>query len=339
MSDPLSPPPLNVKPQQIVPESLIPLNPLPAYKFQSLETFAWSAIQRIHASDGGSKGVLFCCSPDGTLVLKYASDLRPWLANEFFKLIEVPCPKLCVLRKEDAEYGILQELTKNRAKRFRTFDQSSRRKMDGFLKQPYIMVMEYAPGRSLLDLDECLQHKFKENSSSLFKTLGEIAAGDILLNNFDRIPLQVWSNDGNGSNIMFSGEGLTAIDQEITPLSGGSLDNYLKLFSKFLCSLSADNPSRRFSFDATPRSFDDAYNRLGAFLLHACLYETTGTDYGHFKKGLLDKLVWISKNWCKMQVSWKESVTAEDQRLVDPLGAFVSTVVECVKTFENRSQE
>eukprot|EP00730_Choanoeca_flexa_P007447 TRINITY_DN12335_c0_g2_i3.p1 TRINITY_DN12335_c0_g2~~TRINITY_DN12335_c0_g2_i3.p1 ORF type:complete len:358 (+),score=70.58 TRINITY_DN12335_c0_g2_i3:118-1191(+) len=54
-----------------------------------------------------------------------------------------------------------------------------------------------------------------KNGSDYLAAIGELAATDMLLNNFDRTPT-IWDHEGNANNIMFSTAGVAAIDNATT---------------------------------------------------------------------------------------------------------------------------
>merc|ERR1712107_928597 len=83
---------------------------------------------------------------------------------------------------------------------------------------------------------------------SLMTELGRMCALDVLLNNFDRLPIPVWDNNGNLSNALVSADGqhCFGIDQQVYPIEEGANRNaYLervRLLAKQL-SLAAGLPN------------------------------------------------------------------------------------------------
>jgi len=92
-----------------------------------------------------------------------------------------------------------------------------------------VAVLEFVPGHTLVGLDAQVSLK-GETAEQIYASLGRICAGDALLNNMDRIPLPLWTNDGNLGNVMVSKAGeVKAIDQQINLImEGPGLDNYMK---------------------------------------------------------------------------------------------------------------
>merc|ERR1719191_1828842 len=86
-----------------------------------------------------------------------------------------------------------------------------------------VAVLEFVPGAGLDEAKDTLTMP----SRDLMYELGKICALDTLLNNFDRVPIPIWENKGNLSNVivMPGGErtGCTvAIDQQVYPIDEGA---------------------------------------------------------------------------------------------------------------------
>jgi len=97
----------------------------------------------------------------------------------------------------------------------------------GDLAVEYVGVLEFIPGHGLMGL-EAQKALSGDDADRLYEGVGNICAVDALLNNLDRVPLPLWSNDGNLSNIMVSRGRAVAIDQQVNPvLEGPCLDRYL----------------------------------------------------------------------------------------------------------------
>jgi len=62
-----------------------------------------------------------------------------------------------------------------------------------------IMLMEYVVGDVLMGLTH---PEYLEDKKCAFE-IGQLLAFDLLINNYDRLPL-VWTNTGNSGNILFS---------------------------------------------------------------------------------------------------------------------------------------
>merc|ERR1712008_22606 len=91
----------------------------------------------------------------------------------------------------------------------------------------YVGVLQFVPGHGLLGF-EAQKTLAGGDADRLYEGVGNICAVDALLNNLDRVPLPLWSNDGNLENIMVSRGRAVAIDQQVNPvLEGPGLDRYL----------------------------------------------------------------------------------------------------------------
>lgn len=85
----------------------------------------------------------------------------------------------------------------------------------------YLGVLEYVPGHPLVG-EEAHQVLTTPNPA-LLRDLGRLCAMDVLLNNMDRVPLPVWSNEGNLGNVMVAAHGgnIIGIDQQVNPIKAG----------------------------------------------------------------------------------------------------------------------
>lgn len=80
------------------------------------------------------------------------------------------------------------------------------------IDQP-IMILQFVAGSDL-------SGAWSEPSQELFHGLGRLCALDMLLNNMDRVPLPLWDNLGNLTNVMRDHDGCpVGIDQQVNPIS------------------------------------------------------------------------------------------------------------------------
>eukprot|EP00045_Choanoeca_perplexa_P009717 m.94794 g.94794 ORF g.94794 m.94794 type:complete len:358 (+) comp15004_c0_seq4:778-1851(+) len=79
------------------------------------------------------------------------------------------------------------------------------------------VVQSFVSGFTLKDprVDGLLK---SAKGSTYLKEVGRIAAVDMLLNNFDRTPL-IWDHEGNANNMMFTSQGVAAIDNATTGIT------------------------------------------------------------------------------------------------------------------------
>lgn len=85
------------------------------------------------------------------------------------------------------------------------------------LNRPFIILQEYIPGISLSRISQsrilkCFDPSLPDSQDRLF-TLGKLIAGDIFLNNSDRIPSHSLK-EGNGGNIFFELKVDESLDEE-----------------------------------------------------------------------------------------------------------------------------
>jgi hypothetical protein len=94
--------------------------------------------------------------------------------------------------------------------------------------------MEFIRGSTLDSVDPAsLSGRLNEVS---FEDIGKMFVLDVLINNFDRIPGNMWNNDGNIGNLMITNDGrIYGIDQGIvSPVNSDAVSNYLaKVASNF----------------------------------------------------------------------------------------------------------
>merc|ERR1719161_998271 len=95
------------------------------------------------------------------------------------------------------------------------------------LNHEFVGILEFVPGFGLMGIEA--QRILSNPNPQLLTGLGQICALDVVLNNMDRMPLPLWQNDGNLSNIMISADTLVGIDQQANAIvEGPGLDQYLK---------------------------------------------------------------------------------------------------------------
>jgi len=125
--------------------------------------------------------------------------------------------------------------------------------------------MEFADGCVMMGLPAhqllCGKDAFSD-LPRLWHALGRLAAFDILINNFDRLPL-VWSNDGNLGNVMLGSRGgaVVGIDQAVHPINHvEGLENYKERVRKLVIALRGES-------DACLKGVQDAvFNNTAATL-------------------------------------------------------------------------
>lgn len=95
------------------------------------------------------------------------------------------------------------------------------------LAREFVGVLEFIPGHGLMGV-EAHDALAGENQDQIYEALGKICAVDALINNLDRVPLPLWNNDGNPSNVMVNSVETVAIDQQVNiVVEGPGRDAYL----------------------------------------------------------------------------------------------------------------
>jgi hypothetical protein len=88
---------------------------------------------------------------------------------------------------------------------------------------PILTIMEYSVGKSLWDWnakDLFGGGDLSELGKKICFNLGKVISFDVLINNWDRVPL-IWNNDGNLGNVLVSDKlqhPITGIDQSISSI-------------------------------------------------------------------------------------------------------------------------
>merc|ERR1711904_548844 len=95
---------------------------------------------------------------------------------------------------------------------------------------PALIVMEYVSGCVMMGVPARDHLRDCKNAASIWYGVGRLMAFDLLINNFDRLPL-AWSNDGNLGNIMLSyaSDSVVGIDQSVQTITHpDGVRNYLQ---------------------------------------------------------------------------------------------------------------
>ena len=168
-------------------------------------------------SETGSGGVVFVKMPKGVAVLKSGTSL----ANEFFgawvaEAVGVRAPKHRLLSHTNGEYEAVVAAVK------RTASLETRIAMSRILQRANLAVLQFVRGKSLFEVS-----KLPSDAASV-RQIGGIVALDIILNNFDRLPL-IWSNLGNGDNVLVDKSGgVIALDNRVVvPTARGARDGHI----------------------------------------------------------------------------------------------------------------
>jgi len=198
----------------------------------------WTQAKDIYFIDGGCGGATLVDLGDQCVVLK---PQRKTATHEMVAQLIAPLCGVRVAQCRIVRYGEEEHVEITKAGL--AFDSSARgiaamrtfgvyRDDEGkvhCLGLQFFGVLEYVPGHPLMGLEA--QRVLAAPDPSLLADLGQLCAMDILINNMDRLPLPVWQNDGNLSNVMVASESgrIVGIDQQVNPIiAGPGLDKYLE---------------------------------------------------------------------------------------------------------------
>jgi hypothetical protein len=203
--------------------------PLYTYKFphKDVEPLAdihnvnWAACVGVERSDAGSEGILFV-ELDGKKAVCVKSPVKA--AAEMYgtmlcQRLSLRCPQMRLVGPRSEEHSlIVNSLKAMDAKR-----PEVERKVHTMLKSSHLLlVVEYVQGVELADKfpphsenwtrgafglpSDKTSGQLNFDGKGVLRFLGAVAAFDMMINNFDRLPC-IWDNRGNPGNIMFTGDG------------------------------------------------------------------------------------------------------------------------------------
>jgi len=140
------------------------------------------------------------------------------VADRVADAMNVRIAKMRIVKPSDPEYEDISSMS----------GRLGRLSWSSHIKEP-IVVLQFVPGFNL----SCAQLK---PSQALFHGLGRICALDVLLNNMDRVPLPLWDNFGNLTNVMIDDEDCpVGIDQQVNPISNSTgMESYIVRVGKLV---------------------------------------------------------------------------------------------------------
>eukprot|EP00743_Colponemidia_sp_Colp-15_P001356 GILK01001486.1.p1 GENE.GILK01001486.1~~GILK01001486.1.p1 ORF type:complete len:380 (+),score=61.32 GILK01001486.1:39-1142(+) len=181
----------------------------------SIDSCRWSQAESASMSDEGSSGVFFVRMRGNSVVVVKGSQS---IAEEFFayqlcEKLNIPCPCTRLIQYTDDEYNRLKRCLRQLLSR----DEGMAIKAERALDRPFFLVMEYVNGETFDALVHAKPSFLLSAETELgqrnLRDLGRIAAFDLLVNNWDRMP-SVWPNEGNARNIMFGIKSASVADLE-----------------------------------------------------------------------------------------------------------------------------
>jgi len=206
----------------------------------SIENLDWFKAIGFTGSEGGSEGVYFVQFEDkSAIVLKCSSTvIADMFAQEISNFGNIRTPSFRVVRM-----GVDDEFNTIKAT-FERLDEKNALGLRGLYKKsldrPIIMIMEFLKGDDLEHIG--IETLFGKNHSLLSRKgkeilfeIGKMTSFDVLINDWDRIPL-IWGNEGNTGNIMFVSDKKrnlpVAIDNSLTCIDPSLTENYLEYLDK-----------------------------------------------------------------------------------------------------------
>jgi len=203
--------------------------------------------------------VFFCTAAKGSFVVKSTTHAAPeYFTHLLYRKLGIQVPAMRVVQWSNGEYQRMVE----EMKLCSYSEVKTKTKVRRELDRAYALLMEYIPGFSLADigpsrLSTALQ---QPNSQTLLHQIGRIVAGDLLVNNSDRIPL-VWHNNGNPNNLLFSlNPAVVTPTQLQTPAFALQLEAAVAIDSRCYCIPQTDGISRR--------NYESYMDRTNAFFVN-----------------------------------------------------------------------
>lgn len=172
------------------------------------------------------------------------SSIEEWFADVLFRMAGIRTPdNLRVLYRYDPEI----ERIRCAAMCHTVEDQEARSKVYTIFNPGAVHVMDFVAGRGWWDGYNPEQGWGKAPTPSLeattLKSLGRIIAMDMLINNYDRLPL-VWMNEGNLANLLFVEQGVVAIDNKVNSIEHEEgLETYFKLVQQTVQQVRTQTPA------------------------------------------------------------------------------------------------
>lgn len=176
----------------------------------------WGQAEEVEWCHGGSGGAIFVKLRAGVICAKSCSP-EELFAQHLADLLGVPVAQMQVLPPYSQERLRFQDGVEAIAP---SYGEDNVLQIKKILRSRALALMQFVDGVGMMGMPA---HGYlRQNDSGLppWHDLGRLMAFDLLINNFDRLPL-AWTNEGNLSNIML-GSSLAAvvgIDQCVAPIT------------------------------------------------------------------------------------------------------------------------
>lgn len=190
----------------------------------------WSEASGMMWCHGGSGGVFLVELPTGAICLKTERCTPALLfAQRLAQALGVRTAWMRVVQKSHQERAAILRALQQAMPTI----EDHRYQIRQVKAAETIAVMEYVQGCAMMGMPAhvCLQQN--HNNMSLWHSLGRLMSFDLLINNFDRLPL-AWSNEGNLGNVMLSADSsVVGIDQSAQPITHEEgMSNYVARVKK-----------------------------------------------------------------------------------------------------------
>lgn len=260
-------------------------------------------------SSEGSGGVCFINTDVGAFVVKGSMlVVQELFSSLLLRALSVPTAAMRVVDSDEPEWSSIKSCVR-RAILFEKGEGNSSRvqtlnnMLSGPLLRAQLLILELVPGRplegnaeakTLLSLAAAAEEKGKRAAQQHLQDVGEIAVVDIYLNNYDRIPLPCWDNDGNAGNLMVTDARVVAIDSIVntvdltTEVAKKRHELFLSKASKLLEDVVAAN-------SAALVESCEAYQAIRTFVFNCSGYSITIDDFAEVRVGMLRGIVKVAR--------------------------------------------
>lgn len=240
----------------------------------------------------GSGGVIFIQTNKGVFVLKGSSTMAADLFANKLSAYKFPSLKMPTTRTiaygsremSDLAVRCLECIVKQKGEKV-----PYRPAKEWYLSHPLSELMRLAGssgrifGNNFLSLMQFIPQLEEKNMMSQneviraarFEGLGVVVCLDLLTNNWDRLPLvQIWDHQGNLGNILFTEQGVVAIDNSVTAIKAERDKKKLKSYLKNVWTITSEVFHCHFTGKGNKisRCFED---------VRKCLRDIHGFDIGN----------------------------------------------------------
>ena len=234
----------------------------------------WSNIQNVFLSSNQTSGILFVETQekDHVVVVKATSTIAQEIyGGKIAEFLGLKTPQVKLMEYRADFKNPIKKYWADCKKYLKEFTVKygmsvEQRKIEKELFRAFFLLMEFIEGATSLDdimSDESIGKSLLENEQ-VCEDFGGMIVLDIILNNCDRLPLDlIWNHEGNSSNILFSPklQRIVLIDQAFMAIiNEGQKQTYFKKIESFSKCCSAETLSNNPYLDQV---VDYIYNCTG----------------------------------------------------------------------------